>query len=371
MNQSESDYHELVADLDQFGAILSSLLKELLSHAGIRVHSIDYRVKDYQSALRKLTLKQERYSSFSELTDLLGIRIITYFSDEVDEISKVITQEFNIDNDNSIDKRKALSTDQFGYLSLHYIASLADNRNELIEYKRFASKKFELQIRSILQHAWAEIEHDIGYKADGAVPDQFRRRFFRLAGLLELADEEFERLRDEASEYKKAVKVTIKKSPKTLAIDQDTIVAVLKSENALIELDQSIADIANSNLQQKVDPDYAAARVGHLKSLGLSNVDQVIKYSTEYRAHVDEFARIWLKTMKTKPSKASTTMGRPFFNRGIGLFYLGYVLAAQKEMSELTNWGHGILGRNDGLIDSVKETFEEVVHNIGPLPKSK
>lgn len=370
MNQSESDYHELVADLDQFGAILCSLLKELLSDASIRVHSIDYRVKDYQSALRKLTLKQERYSNLSELTDLLGIRIITYFSDDVDEVSKVVTKEFSIDKDNSIDKRKILGADQFGYLSLHYIANLDGNRNKLVEYRRFAGKKFELQIRSILQHAWAEIEHDIGYKTDGAVPDQFKRRFFRLSGSLEFADEEFERLRDEASKYKKSVKDTIKKSPKSLSIDQDTIIAALKSEDALIELDQSIADIAGRSLKQEVDPGYAAGEARRLKTLGLSNIDQIITYSTEYRPYIEEFARMWFTQKKTTPAKPPATT-RTGFNRGISLFYLGYILAAQKQESELANWGHGILGREDRLVGRVKKTFEEAVKKVGPLPKAK
>jgi len=366
MDTSENVYHDLVADLDQFGLILCSLLKEVLTSAGIQVHSIDYRVKDYQSALKKLSNKQDKYSSASELTDLLGVRIITYFSDDVDRVSKAIVKDFDIDKDNSIDKRKMLGADQFGYLSLHYVASLAENRSDLIEYKRFAKIKFELQIRSILQHAWAEIEHDIGYKADGAVPDKFKRRFFRLAGSLELADEEFQRLRDEASRYKKTVRDVMKKSPKLLPIDQDTIVTALKNEEALIDLDNAIAKVGGRALKKDVDPNYAASEVLRLKVLGVSNIDQLIKYSKKYRKHIEKFAEYWVGN-KESLSKSGKSSGNNF-SRGIGLFYLGYILVAQKQESELVNWGHGILGREGDLIDRVKETFEKVEKEVGPLP---
>ncbi|TMR94372.1 GTP pyrophosphokinase [Nonomuraea basaltis] len=112
-----------------------------------------------------------------------------------------------------MDKRKALDPDRFGYLSLHYVASLDTRRAELAEYKRFANNGFEIQIRSILQHAWAEIEHDLGYKSRLGVPSTTRRRFSRLAGLLELADAEFVSIRDELRLYEKRVESDLANQP--------------------------------------------------------------------------------------------------------------------------------------------------------------
>ena len=98
------------------------------------------------------------------MTDITGVRVITYFADQVDEIAKVMEGEFNIDIKNSIDKRDILDPDRFGYLSLHYvIVSLSSARCALAEYRSFSELKAEVQVRSILQHAWAEIEHDLGY----------------------------------------------------------------------------------------------------------------------------------------------------------------------------------------------------------------
>jgi hypothetical protein len=62
----------------------------------------------------------------------------------------------------------------------------------LVEYSTHTGVQFEVQIRSTLQHAWAEIEHDRGYKSEVEVARAVRRRFSRLAGLLELADYEFD-----------------------------------------------------------------------------------------------------------------------------------------------------------------------------------
>lgn len=100
-------------------------------------------------------------------------------------------REFNVLEYN--DKSDELEADErFGYRSVHYLAKLRDSRAQLLEYKRFAGLVVEIQARTILQHAWAEIEHDVQYKARTALPAEVRRRFMSLAGMLEVADREFE-----------------------------------------------------------------------------------------------------------------------------------------------------------------------------------
>jgi hypothetical protein len=70
--------------------------------------------------------------------------------------------------------------------------------------------KFEIQMRSSLQHTWAEIEHDLGYKSMYEVPREVRREFSRIAGLLELADESFVRIRSKIADYNKQTTENIK-----------------------------------------------------------------------------------------------------------------------------------------------------------------
>jgi putative GTP pyrophosphokinase len=104
------------------------------------------------------------------VTDLVGARVITYFADDVDRVARIIRNldNFEIDPRNSVDKRRALQADQFGYQSLHLVALLS-KRRIFTENREFEGLKIEIQIRSLLQHTWAEIEHAY-YKAERTLP---------------------------------------------------------------------------------------------------------------------------------------------------------------------------------------------------------
>lgn len=173
---------------------MQDLVTNFLMKKNIRIHSIVSRIKGETSLKNKIIKKN--YTKLEEMTDLCGIRIITYFSDDVDLVADIIQKSLTIDQKNSVDKRKLLSVTQFGYLSVHFIASLTTSQLQLPQYKKFENCKVEIQICSILQHAWAEIEHDLEYKSQATISYTVRRKFSRLAGLLEIADSEFAVLRD-------------------------------------------------------------------------------------------------------------------------------------------------------------------------------
>jgi putative GTP pyrophosphokinase len=108
----------------------------------------------------------------------------------------VIEREFEIIEKSN--KSGLLEKEQkLGYQSIHYLVKFSNTRCDLPEYARFKSKVTEVQVRTILQHAWAEIEHDIQYKAVETIPGSIRRRFTSLAGLLEIADREFQSISSE------------------------------------------------------------------------------------------------------------------------------------------------------------------------------
>jgi len=199
MSEIIETYRRNYSFYQEFTGRMESLMAILLQQHNIRVHSVVSRVKEESSLQNKLAKSNKKYHHLQEITDLCGLRIITYFEDEVDQVANFIRKEFAIDMDNSIDKRKVLGPDQFGYLSLHLIVALTDNQVQLKEYQKFKGCKVEIQIRSILQHAWAEIEHDLEYKSKAVVSYETRRNFSRLAGLLEFADLEFEKIRDQVT----------------------------------------------------------------------------------------------------------------------------------------------------------------------------
>ncbi|CUH93952.1 hypothetical protein P22_0014 [Propionispora sp. 2/2-37] len=176
---------------------IQEFITALLLQSNIRVHAIVSRIKGEASLENKLRIKN--YTNLEDITDLCGLRIITYFEDDVDKIADILrqTNSLAIDDLHSVDKRNLLPANQFGYSSLHLVATLGNKELKVPAYQRFKNCKIEIQICSILQHAWAEIEHDLGYKSATELSYETRRRFSRLAGLLETADIEFRELRSQ------------------------------------------------------------------------------------------------------------------------------------------------------------------------------
>ena len=193
------EFHNLKPQLLQLENHVFELLQTTLHQQGIELNSIEHRVKTEQSLAGKLERKGEKYHALNDITDLVGLRIVTFYTDDVDKVAAIVSQLFNVDWSNSVDKRKLHQLTSFGYNSLHYICSLHEG-----------SIPFEIQIRTALQHTWSAIEHDIGYKGAVKLPPQFRRQFSRLAGMLELADDEFSRLRTTMTEYRRQIQALVK-----------------------------------------------------------------------------------------------------------------------------------------------------------------
>lgn len=231
---------------------MQSLIKNLIDREDVKISSMSSRVKEKESLSKKIDKKQIvisedpeefKYNNLKDLTDICGIRICTFYSDDVDKIASIIENEFTVDIKNSIDKRLSIEHDRFGYLSLHYIVSLPENRVSLTENSIFKDIKFEIQIRSMLQHTWAEIEHDLGYKSSEGLPKDIKRDFSRLAGLLELADKEFLSIRTYLDNYQYEINKNIQTAYKDtdILIDRITLNEFIKSEFFIDQL-KFIAD---------------------------------------------------------------------------------------------------------------------------------
>lgn len=312
-------YEEACADLKGLGFVVEGLLEALLAARGIRAHSVSHRIKTEESVRRKLANKDGAYAGLGDMHDLLGLRVITFFPDEVDVVAGVIESEFEIDVENSVDKRSILDPDRFGYLSLHYVAGLNTTRSSLAENARFAECKFEVQIRSILQHAWAEIEHDLGYHAPGSVPDPVRRRFSRLAGLLEIADDEFLRLRDDVEDYRVEVEKDVSSAPEVVSINRDSIAALVLSDPVIAEVDEDFAAILGLTRISEPQERSANARAEEMLAAGFESVGELVHSLIDRRAVLKRFFAEWSKIYDIND-----------VYKGMCLFMLGYVVAAEK-----------------------------------------
>jgi len=266
------EYHTKLSDYESFCQNIEQLIKRLLETEEINYYSLNKRVKTIESLKNKLIKKGNKYKTLSDITDLAGIRIITYYSDQVDKIAKIIEQEFEVDKENTIDKRKIMDPDKFGYISLHYIIKLNTARKQLREYEHFKEFKAEIQIRTILQHAWADIEHDLGYKSKDTIPRDIQRDFNRLSGLLELADKEFLGIRNSLSKYKDYVSSNINKDDEEILLDKISFVEFVNTNQQLKQLNQKIAEICGGDL---IEYDYPEKFLQYFQLLEIKTVREL------------------------------------------------------------------------------------------------
>lgn len=196
-------YESLRPRYANFCRLVRQILAERIRERDVKIHSIEARVKSVESVKRKVLRALEAKRSLRGVedlerwvTDLAGVRVITFFPRTVSAIDTIIRERFFvIEKDNKSDKLKV--SGRFGYQGVHYLVELPPEEVDRPNRKGFGGLVAEIQVRTILQHAWAEIEHDIQYKSPAAMPADIRRRFASLAGLLELVDREFQAIRDD------------------------------------------------------------------------------------------------------------------------------------------------------------------------------
>ena len=302
---------------------IQKLIKELIKENGLRVHSVTSRIKTKASLQAKLTRSARKLLKLSDVTDISGIRIITYFADDVDSIARMVQKEFDVDMKYSVDRRELLDPDRFGYLSLHYVVKLPAARLRLTEYKRFKDCQAEIQIRSILQHAWAEIEHDLGYKGKEAVPREIRRRFSRLAGLLEMADTEFVQIRDSLLQYEKVVPQLIADTPASVLIDKASLSSFVKNSSLVHRIDSGIASVGKSKIV--ADEKFISELINQLQYVGFKTIADVDSFLHE---HEEIFIRFVKFSFERELHESKT------LSAGICLWHLCYVRLASKKSTD-------------------------------------
>jgi len=215
-------YSAIRPKYDHFCADSKRIIAESLENKRIDYHAIEARAKSETSFKEKASRKNpdgtSRYSDpIKEITDLAGVRIITYTIDDVEKVCKFIEENFTVIEKTDVGEKR-FAEGKFGYQSVHFLVKYRDARANLPEFSPYKDMVCEIQVRTVLQHAWAEIEHDIQYKNGSELPSTLQRRFIALAGLLEIADREFQNIKKLDSSLKEEISASLQEDLTKVAI---------------------------------------------------------------------------------------------------------------------------------------------------------
>lgn len=261
------EYRKIRSLYEELSDTISTIIRGALKVKDLRVHSVEGRAKTVESFEKKASKPQDedpekpRYPDpLREITDKTGIRVITFLPRDVELACQIISGEFDVIE--KTDKAAALIDEgKFGYQSIHFLARLSSSRTALSEYNRFSAITFEIQVRTILQHAWAEMEHDIQYKSSYTIPKTIKKRFIALAGMLEIADREFQNLQDDDE--------SLRKSAQTKVASGNYQAVEITADSLKAYLDKRLGSDGRMN---RVSYEITA---GQLRKLGFQSIKQI------------------------------------------------------------------------------------------------
>jgi ppGpp synthetase/RelA/SpoT-type nucleotidyltranferase len=208
---------------------VESTLSTALNAEAVFFHDIAARAKTVESFIQKSTRSDEdgrkKYSQpISEITDLAGVRVICYTLEDVKRVCSFIHDQFTVLEEIDVGQKR-FDSGKFGYQSMHFIVKFSEQRSAFPEFRIYSDMVCEIQVRTVLQHAWAEIEHKIRYKGVGAENKELGRKFLSLAGLLEVADREFQSIKDKEAEL--------------AAKEREKVAEAIISENIILQTEQT------------------------------------------------------------------------------------------------------------------------------------
>jgi len=252
----------------RYANTLEELLKKIAKKNDIEC-IVSTRPKAISSFAEKVVRKSHKYKDpVNQLTDLCGGRVITQTQSEVTEFCNLVEQHFLIDRENSVGVEDRLKPTEFGYRSVHYIIQLDPDFDYLAEYgTKIPVSVFglfaEIQVRTLLEHAWADLYHKWVYKNEFEIPDKMQREMAGIAARLEAADNSFSGVQEELKDF-------------------------YSSYGAYLDKEQSRDEITKLEITLKYDPDNLSVvrQIGRLY-LATEDWDSTISILTPFEKRED------------------------------------------------------------------------------------
>jgi ppGpp synthetase/RelA/SpoT-type nucleotidyltranferase len=332
------------------------LIETILNEKKIGIYDVKTRVKLRDKLESKYCKPEKIYKCLDDIPDVVGLRIITYYSDQIDRIAEIIEREFA--QLNPMDDKRIGKPESFGYSALHMDCRYSAKRLESTEYKRFAGERFEIQITTVLGHAWAEMHHAWYDSSD--TPTEEERRFLRLAAVLELAEQEFLEIRrkKEQREHAVSLQVAVAAESPEIPITPESLKAYIEQKDIVGELDTRLATMFGSKNAMSPDEAFLIALSTLVNGVGVSSIQKLESKISASGDAVIEFVRRLLNSPNITSSAQRTS-----YYKGLSIFQFASILAGAlgvESYSRLLIQGNILShGSNDHLIQVAKEVANE------------
>jgi putative GTP pyrophosphokinase len=300
VNEAVQAYQDQRPTYERFALKLRRLLEELLEDYAFG-ETIEYRTKEVDHFREKVTRVGKNYTDpLTEITDLCGLRIILRRRSDVQRVVSLIRGQFDIDEAHSSYKEDELNVDQFGYSSVHLVVQLKGNRVLLPEWSRFENLKAEIQVRTILQHAWAQIAHDFDYKTEADVPRELRRRLFRVSAQIETADLELEHFTKEVDELLKTYKLEVSEGNAAIELNVDSLRVYIQNAPEVRRWNDSLQDAEGFRL---IDPGELSRTTRTAELCDIKSLDQLSSVMQAANAWGETFIKLHLRNLQLPSSR--------------------------------------------------------------------
>src|SRR5207237_6979083 len=220
-----------------------------------------------------------------------------------------INDEFAVDPASSVENAEIAQPERFGYRSVHHVAALGPNRRDVREWPTFRDIRFEVQVRTSLQHAWAAVDHKLRYKTAKDVPNDLKRRLYRLGALFELADEQFSELRVASERIRESYSSQMQEGDFAAPLDAESLAAYLAASEHFDVLVER-ARRAGWRLVRQTDPKYrshlVAARRDLLEALHAIRIETIEELDGLLRKVLEEdpgFVERFVKQVRIMPDQ--------------------------------------------------------------------
>ncbi len=266
---------------------LESRIIAILGTAEMDVFNVESRTKEVHSFIGKIEArnsgKEAKFGDpLREITDLVGVRIITYYREDVDAVGEIIQENFQVDKATTVDKAGD-EVDRFNYRSVHFIVRTSPPTSDTRDWGPYADVRAEIQVRTALQHAWSAVQHKLDYKSEIAIPKELQRRLFMLNAVIESADVEFSRLRDERARIESSYKQDVRKGQLDMPLDEASISAYIQNGDTGDRIAELLAHRSDANIGRLDGKRLARDRrdlLSVLRLYGITAVAQLDDYLT-------------------------------------------------------------------------------------------